>query len=147
MATEIQINIGSSDGMLPDGTKPLPELMLTYHERCSVTFNWEQFHKKKTGTQSETCVGKLHLKIIINSANELRQQRRWKWVKIFPLIARFMGTTWGPPGSCRPQVAPCRRHGPPPFVHCQYHAPVPLTIFRSNSKFDQNWERSSFKYT
>ena len=26
-------------------------------------------------------------------------------------------------------------------------APVPLTIFRSNSKFDQNWERSSFKYT
>ena len=26
-------------------------------------------------------------------------------------------------------------------------APVPLTIFRSNLKFDQNWERSSFKYT
>ena len=25
--------------------------------------------------------------------------------------------------------------------------PVPLTIFRSNSKFEQNWERSSLKYT
>ena len=26
-------------------------------------------------------------------------------------------------------------------------APVPLSIFRSNSKFDENWERSSFEYT
>ena len=26
------------------------------------------------------------------------------------------------------------------------HAPVPLSIFRSNSKFDENSERSSFKY-
>ena len=23
-----------------------------------------------------------------------------------PLITRFMGPTWGPPGSCRPQVGP-----------------------------------------
>ena len=28
-----------------------------------------------------------------------------------------------------------------------YLAPVPLSIFRSNSKFDENSERSSFKYT
>ena len=26
-------------------------------------------------------------------------------------------------------------------------APVPLSIFRSNSKFDENLERSSFEYT
>ena len=26
-------------------------------------------------------------------------------------------------------------------------APVPLSIFRSNSKFDENSERSSFEYT
>ena len=32
------------------------------------------------------------------------------------------------------------------IIHWQ-QAPVRLTIFRSNSKFDQNWERSSFKYT
>ena len=25
-------------------------------------------------------------------------------------IAKFMGPTWGPPGSCRPQVAPCWPH-------------------------------------
>ena len=30
MATEIWVNIGSGNGLLPDGTKPLPEPMLTY---------------------------------------------------------------------------------------------------------------------
>ena len=29
MATEIWVNIGSGNDLLPDGTKPLPELMLT----------------------------------------------------------------------------------------------------------------------
>ena len=32
MATEIWVNIGSGNGLLPDGTKPLPEQMLTYHQ-------------------------------------------------------------------------------------------------------------------
>ena len=27
------------------------------------------------------------------------------------LIARFMGPTWGPPGSCRPKMGPSRPHG------------------------------------
>ena len=31
MATEIWVNIGSGNGLLPDGTKPLPEPMLTDH--------------------------------------------------------------------------------------------------------------------
>ena len=31
MALEILVNIGSGNGLLPDGTKPLPETMLTYH--------------------------------------------------------------------------------------------------------------------
>ena len=30
MATEIWVNIGSCNGLLPDGTKPLPEPMLTW---------------------------------------------------------------------------------------------------------------------
>ena len=33
MASGIWINIGSGNGLLPDGTKPLPEPMLTYHLR------------------------------------------------------------------------------------------------------------------
>ena len=28
------------------------------------------------------------------------------YAAICPLIARFMGPTWGPPGSCRPQMGP-----------------------------------------
>ena len=32
MATEIWVNIGSGNGLLPDGTKPLPEPMLTDHK-------------------------------------------------------------------------------------------------------------------
>ena len=29
---EIWVNIGSGNGLVPDGTKPLPEPMLTYHQ-------------------------------------------------------------------------------------------------------------------
>ena len=31
---------------------------------------------------------------------------------VAPQIARFMGPTWGPPGSCRPQMGPCLPHEP-----------------------------------
>ena len=31
MMTKIEVNIDSGNGLLPDGTKPLPEPMLTYH--------------------------------------------------------------------------------------------------------------------
>ena len=34
----IWINISSGNGLLPDGTKPLPEPMLTYDQRCFVAF-------------------------------------------------------------------------------------------------------------
>ena len=32
MAKKIGLNIGSGNGLLPDGTKPLAEPMLTYHK-------------------------------------------------------------------------------------------------------------------
>ena len=31
IAAGIRVNIGPGNGLLPDGTKPLPESMLTYH--------------------------------------------------------------------------------------------------------------------
>ena len=31
MTLEILVNTGSGNGLLPDGTKPLPEPMLTHH--------------------------------------------------------------------------------------------------------------------
>ena len=30
--TEIWVNIASGNGLLPDGTKPLPEPLLIYHQ-------------------------------------------------------------------------------------------------------------------
>ena len=41
---EIWVNIGSGNGLLPDGTKPLPEPMLTY-QWGPVTFIPGQNHK------------------------------------------------------------------------------------------------------
>ena len=38
MATQILVNIGSGKGLLPDGTKSLPEPMLTYHKYGPVPF-------------------------------------------------------------------------------------------------------------
>ena len=32
------VNIGSANGLLPDGTKPLPEPMLTYRQYGPVAF-------------------------------------------------------------------------------------------------------------
>ena len=57
MTTEIWVNIGSGNGLLPDGTKPLPEPMLTHYQskvqrhpsrhsfrRISLTINhWNNF--------------------------------------------------------------------------------------------------------
>ena len=40
-----RINITSSICLLPDGTKPLPEQMLTYHQWGIVAFTWGPFHK------------------------------------------------------------------------------------------------------
>ena len=38
MATEIWVNIGSGNGFLPDGTKPLPEPILTCNQLGPVAF-------------------------------------------------------------------------------------------------------------
>ena len=45
MATLIWVNIDSGNGLLPDGTKPSPEPMLTYHQYGQVTFISGQFYK------------------------------------------------------------------------------------------------------
>ena len=39
-------NTTSSNDFLPDGTKPLPELMLTNHQECLLAFSLGQFHWK-----------------------------------------------------------------------------------------------------
>ena len=63
MATEICVNFGSGNGLLPDGTKPLPEPMLTDHQWSPATFALGQFHKRCLNHQSLKFVWKLHWKI------------------------------------------------------------------------------------
>ena len=43
MATENWVNIASGNGLVTDGTKPLPEPMLTDHQRSPVKFISGQF--------------------------------------------------------------------------------------------------------
>ena len=45
-ATRNWVNIGSGNGLLPDGTKPLPEPMLTYHQYGPVAFIGWHYHEK-----------------------------------------------------------------------------------------------------
>ena len=52
VAPYIWFNIGSGNDLLPDGTKPLPEPMLTCHQSGPVPFFWGQFHKRYLSHQS-----------------------------------------------------------------------------------------------
>ena len=67
MAIEIWVNISSGNGLLPDGTKPLPEPMLTFHNLTPVTFISGLFHKRCLNHQSLKSIWKLHLKFYWNS--------------------------------------------------------------------------------
>ena len=60
MTTETWVNIGSGDGLLPDGTNPLSEPMLTDNQRSPVTFILRQFYKSCLNYHAVT---KIHLKI------------------------------------------------------------------------------------
>ena len=55
------VNIGSGNGLLPDGTQPLPEPMLTDHQWSPMTSILGQFHKRYLNYQSLKSVWKLHV--------------------------------------------------------------------------------------
>ena len=40
MALEILVKTGSGNGLVPDGTKPLPEPMLIYHQFCGILWQF-----------------------------------------------------------------------------------------------------------
>ena len=75
MATEIWVNIGSVNGLLPDGNKPLPEPMLTYRQYDPVAFIWGQFHQRSLKNKSLKLVLKItypKFRSNLPGANELR---------------------------------------------------------------------------
>ena len=65
--------LAQGNGLLPDGTKPLPEPMLTYHQLGRVAFTWVQFYKRCLSHQSLKLAWKLLIYFFSNlpGANEL----------------------------------------------------------------------------
>ena len=59
MMTQILVNTSPANGLKPDGTKPTPEPMLTYHQGGPVAFICGQFHKGRLSCQSLKLAGKL----------------------------------------------------------------------------------------
>ena len=60
MATKIWVNIGSGNGLLPDGTKPLPGPMLTDHHLKS-----SDIHSRSISQEMpQPSITKIHLEIL-----------------------------------------------------------------------------------
>ena len=49
MTTQSLVNIGSSNGLLPDSTKSLPETVFIIHHLGLVAFSWGQhmYHERR----------------------------------------------------------------------------------------------------
>ena len=67
MVTQIWINIGSGNGLSPEGIKQLPEPMVTYHKYDPVAFIWEQIHDRYLYHQFLISLSKLFVKISLKS--------------------------------------------------------------------------------
>ena len=79
--------IGSGNDLLPDGPKPLPEPMLTYHQWGLVAFIWGQFRKTQPPfIKNSLQITYLKLNWNLPEANELTRislhnSQSWLWHK------------------------------------------------------------------
>ena len=74
-----RVNIGSDNGLLSDGTKPLPEPILIYHQWSPLAFTWWQFQKEILKISiNEMCFKFINLKFQpdLPGANELNPKTR-----------------------------------------------------------------------
>ena len=79
MATEIWVNIGSDNGLLPDGTKPLHEPTLTNLQWGVVTFTSGQFHGKSSRYLPLICLKKNKFEFPIGI---WVKHHRWQLIKV-----------------------------------------------------------------
>ena len=87
-STEIWVNIGSGNGLLPDGTKPLPEPMLTDHQWSPMTVILGQFHKRCLNHESLKSVWKLYWVFKCSSCLEI-----WQALESTPTETSFIFQT------------------------------------------------------
>ena len=78
----IWVNIGSGNGLLPDGTKPLPEPMLTDHQWSPVTFILEKFLKR--------CLNHQSLNLFENDIC-LKFHSNFSWTNELPVVVYLKG--------------------------------------------------------
>ena len=67
METEIWVNIGSGNDLLPDGTKPLPDPMLTFHNLKSSDIHIKEISKE----MSQPLITKICLKITYSKISNI----------------------------------------------------------------------------
>ena len=83
---QIWVNISSGNGLLPDGTKPLPEPMLTEHQWSPMTIILEQFHERCLNHQSLKSVWKLRPKISLKFPRGQWVKCSFRRVKMTPVV-------------------------------------------------------------
>ena len=91
MVIWIWVNIGSGNGLVPDGTKPLPEPKLTNHQWGSVACTWEQFYRKCWRIQSVALNRKLYSNFEITSTSP----RGKKLLPHFPGVKNYSHISQG----------------------------------------------------
>ena len=73
-ADMICVNICSGNSQLTDGTKPLPELILTYHQQSLLAFSWVQFHRNCARYHSLQSVWKWFTLVFENTVYYISQR-------------------------------------------------------------------------
>ena len=78
--------LAQANVLLPEGTKHLPETMLTNRENCSVASTWEQFHKNVIENMCPEII--ILLKKCCNVPNELSTEEHVKTCLIWIIMIR-----------------------------------------------------------
>ena len=75
----------SGNGLVPDGTKPLPGTILTYHQWYIVAFTWRQFHREMLKISNHKTTFEKNTFYITEPSP------RGQWVKVSGSSTQFMG--------------------------------------------------------
>ena len=96
VATQIWINIGSTNALVPDGTGNWVDLS----SKVLSGIHLIVISQTLMDITSKICLGIIHLKLLpyLPGINDCIEE--------CSLITRFMGPTWGPAGADRAQVGP-----------------------------------------
>ena len=114
------------------------QAMLIDHQRCSVAFTWEQFHKKCSWTLIHNMFSEItHLKLLphLPGANELSiwADDIWFVFQLFPVLGAVVGCV---PGACLPAPG----HHLCVLLTRLLHPPlgaVPPAVWRARDRGDQ----------